>query len=77
MKNMVDVVVGIVIMLVVLFIVYLVVPIYSDNRIVCLGIIVIYALFGAVTYLLYTYKSKTIKNIFGNKLEKLFIKKSN
>ena len=77
MKNMVDVVVGIVIMLVVLFIVYLVVPIYSDNRIVCLGIIIIYALFGAVTYLLYTYKSKTIKNIFGNKLEKLFIKKSN
>ena len=77
MKNMVDVVVGIVIMLVVLFIVYLVVPIYSDNRIICLGIIVIYALFGAVTYLLYTYKSKTIKNIFGNKLEKLFIKKSN
>ena len=77
MKNLVDVVVGIVIMLVVLFIVYLVVPIYSDNRIVCLGIIIIYALFGAVTYLVYTYKSKTIKNIFGNKLEKLFIKKSN
>lgn len=77
MKNLVDVVVGIVIMLVILFIVYLVVPIYSDNRIACLGIVFVYALFGAITYLLYTYKSKTIKNIFGNKLEKLFIKKSN
>ena len=48
------------------------IPIYSDIRIVNLGIIIVYTLIGFLSYILYTYKSGTIKNIYGNKLIKLF-----
>ena len=76
-KNLIEVIIGIILMVIVLFVMSLVVPIYSDNRLVCLLIVFIYSLVGAFTYLFYTYKTHTMKAVFGDRLEKLFKKRSN
>ena len=76
-KYLIDIIVGIILMVIVLFVMSLVIPIYSKNRLICLLIVFIYSLIGAVTYLFYTYKTGTMKAVFGDKLEKLFKKRSN
>ena len=76
-KNVFDVVIGVIIMWVVLFMMSFVIPLSNDNRIVSLLIVFVYSLVGAVIFLFYTYKTKTMKRVFGDKLDKIFKKRSN
>ena len=76
-KNLIEVIIGIILMVIVLFVMSLIVPMYSENRLICLLIVFVYSLVGLVTYLFYTYKTRTMKAVFGDKLEKLFKKRSN
>ena len=66
-------------MIIVLFIVSLIIPVYSDIRIVNLFIILFYAFVGAVIYFIYAYKSNLIRNIFGKnfltKIKNILLKK--
>ena len=71
-KNFFDILCASILMIIVLYLMSRFIPIYSDIRIVNLGIIIVYTLIGFLSYILYTYKSGTIKNIYGNKLIKLF-----
>ena len=76
-KHLIEVIVGIIIMVVVLFLLSLFIKLDYNNRLMSLLVVFIYSLIGAVTYLFYTYKSGTMKAVFGDKLEKLFKKRSN
>lgn len=71
-KNFFDILCASILMIIVLYLISRFIPTYSDIRIVNLGIIIVYTLIGFLSYILYTYKSGTIKNIYGNKLVKLF-----
>ena len=61
-------------MIVVLFLMKFIIPIVSTTRIVNLFIILGYSIVGVIVYLLFTLKLGTIKNVFGDKLNKLFKK---
>lgn len=74
-KNFIDILCGTMIMIVVLYIVKIFVPVSSDVRIVNLFIIILYALIGGVVYLFYSWKMKVVKNIFGDRLDKILSKK--
>ena len=76
-KHLVEVIVGIIIMVVVLFLLSLFIKLDYNNRLMSLLVVFIYSFIGAVTYLFYTYKTGTMKAVFGDKLEKLFKKRSN
>ena len=57
-------------MIVILYLLKFIVPLYSTNRIFNIFIILFYSLIGIIVYFIYSLKTKTIKNIFGNKLFK-------
>ena len=76
-KHLIEVIVGIIIMVVVLFLLSLFIKLDYNNRLMSLLVVFIYSFIGAVTYLFYTYKTGTMKAVFGDKLEKLFKKRSN
>ena len=73
-RNFLDILSGCMLMVVMLFLVKSVIPIVSANRIVNLIIILGYTIIGGIVYLFFMWKTKTIQNVFGNKL-KGFIKK--
>lgn len=70
-KNIFDIFIGNVLMVITLFIISLVVPLSSASRVINIFIIILYAVVGACVYLLYMFKSGTIRNIFGDKINKL------
>ena len=74
-KNLMDILCGSVLMILVLFVIKFFIPIYSNSRIFNLFIILIYSLVGSLVYLLFAYKIGILKNVFGNKINKLFNKK--
>ncbi|MBQ2639739.1 MAG: polysaccharide biosynthesis protein [Bacilli bacterium] len=75
-KNFFDILCGSILMVIVLYLFKFVMPIYSDIRIMNLLIIIIYGIIGVLIYFIYTYKTKTIINIFGKSfLKKFKIKK--
>lgn len=78
-KNFIDILCGSILMIFVLFLVKLIVPIYSDNRIFNIFIILLYSFIGMVTYFIYVYKSRLIDKLFGNmvskKINRLLFKK--
>jgi uncharacterized Tic20 family protein len=75
----IEMMVGSILMIIILFIISLIVPVYSDIRIVNLFIILFYAVVGAIIYFIYAYKSNLIKNIFGKnfltKVKNILLKK--
>ena len=73
-KNFINILCGSMVMIIVLMIFRVFVPSYSTNRIMNLFIIILYMIVGVVVYFIFTYKTKTIKDIFGNKLIKYFKK---
>lgn len=73
-RNFLDILSGCMLMVVMLFLVKFVIPIVSANRIVNLFIILGYTIIGGIVYLFFMWKTKTIQNVFGNKL-KGFIKR--
>ena len=76
-KHLIEVIVGIILMVIVLFLLSLFIKLDSSNRVMSLLIVFIYSLVGSTTYFFYTYKTGTMKEVFGDKLEKLFKKRSN
>ena len=76
-KHLIEVIVGIILMVIVLFLLSLFIKLDSSNRVMSLLIVFIYSLVGSTTYFFYTYKTGTMKAVFGDRLEKLFKKRSN
>lgn len=71
-KNLMDIILGTMVMGFVLFIVQFVIPINSDVRFLNLFIILVYTLIGALVYILFSYKTGVIKRVFGKRLNNLF-----
>lgn len=61
---------GTVLMVIVLSIIRLIVPISVEARFLNILIIMVYAIIGMITYFIYMYKTKSIKEIFGDKFTK-------
>lgn len=70
LKRFVDIVCGAMLMIVVLILISLVIPTYSNVRLMNLLIICFYGMVGAIVYFVYAGKLKLTKNIFGNGLIK-------
>lgn len=66
-KNLIDTICGSILMIVSLFLVNLILP-STDSRIIHLIYIVIYVLIGALIYIVYMWNTKSMKRIFGNRL---------
>lgn len=69
-KNFIEIMCASLLMTVILYLLKFIVPLYSTNRIFNIFIILFYSLIGIIVYFIYSLKTKTIKNIFGNKLFK-------
>lgn len=74
-KQLINTLCGTVLMVLVLLIVKLIVPISSTSRFLNLPIIIIYTIIGGAVYLFYMYKTKSIEQVFGEKLINRFKKK--
>ena len=74
-KNFIDVLCASMIMIFVLFLIRFIVPISSDTRILNLGIILLYTVCGGCIYFFCTYRMKTVKHVFGDRISKYFQKK--
>lgn len=61
---------GTIIMVISLLVVKLIIPIYSQVRILNLLIVIIYSVIGCLVYIFYMYKTKSIKEIYGDKFLK-------
>ena len=66
-KNLIDTICGSMLMIVGLFLVNLILP-STDSRIIHLVYIVIYVAVGALIYVIYMWNTKSMKRIFGNRL---------
>lgn len=66
-KNLIDTICGSMLMIVGLFLVNLILP-STDSRIIHLVYIVIYVAVGALIYIVYMWSTKSMKRIFGNRL---------
>ena len=67
-KNFVDILCGSMVMTIILFLLRSIIPVFSDCRIMNLFIILVYSISGVIAYLIFAYRTKTIQNIFGNKI---------
>lgn len=61
------IIVGVIIMLAIMFAMTYIIPLKVEGRLLSFVIAVIYALIGGSVYLIYTYKTKTLENVFGKK----------
>lgn len=66
LKDFIEVMCASLLMIIMLFLLKFFIPVGVSNRILNIFIILIYTLVGGGVYLFYTYKSKTIKSIFGD-----------
>ena len=66
-KNFFDILCASMLMVVALYLCKVIIPVYSSIRINNLFIILIYLIIGLLVYIIFTYKSGTIMNVFGNK----------
>lgn len=66
-KNLIDTICGSMLMIVGLFLVNLILP-STDSRIIHLVYIVVYVAIGALIYIVYMWNTKSMKRIFGNRL---------
>lgn len=71
LKNLVDILCGAILMLLVLSLIKFIIPFNSMSKIVNIFIILFYALIGVAIYLLYTSRTKTIKNVFNYNIEEI------
>lgn len=72
----IDIICGAILMFIMMFLLKFIVPIYSNNRIINIPIIIIYTLVGGIVYFVYTYKMGIIQHVFGKSLiNKLFFRK--
>ncbi len=69
-KHFIDILCGSMLMSGILFLLKFIVPISSDIRLVNLLIILFYIVIGGFIYVLFTYKTGTIKHVFGKNIKK-------
>lgn len=62
-----NIIFGVILMLAVMFATTYIIPLKVEGRLLSFVIAVIYALIGGSVYLIYTYKTKTLENVFGKK----------
>lgn len=62
-----NIIFGVILMLAVMFAMTYIIPLKVKGRLLSFVIVVIYALIGGSVYLIYTYKTKTLENVFGKK----------
>ncbi len=74
-NNLLEIVLGAFIMFIVLYFLSLIIPIEVNGRIHSLLVILLYALVGIIVYFIYTYKTRLIKKVLGNKIDKYIHKK--
>lgn len=73
-KNFVDILVTTFLMVGLLFIMKFIVPSSVHSRLLNILIIALYSIVGGIFYLVFTFKTQIVKNVFGDKLNK-FIKR--
>jgi len=71
-KNIVNIVFSTLLMSCGLVLISFIIPTYTMNRVLNIVIIGVYAIIGMIIYFGITYKTKTIKDIFGDKINKYF-----
>ena len=69
-KHFIDILCGSMLMSGILFLLKFIVPISSDVRIVNLLIILFYGVVGGLVYVIFTYKTGTIRHVFGKNIKK-------
>lgn len=74
-KQLVNTLCGTVLMIISLLLVKLVVPLSSEFRFMNLPIIIVYTIVGGAVYLFYMYKTKSINQVFGDKILNKFKKR--
>lgn len=62
-----NIIFGVILMLAIMFATTYIIPLKVEGRLLSFVIAVIYALIGGTVYLIYTYKTKTLENVFGKK----------
>ncbi len=70
LKDFIEIMCASLLMIVVLFLCKFIVPISVSSRFLNIFIIIFYMFIGMSVYFIYTYKTKTIKSVFGNSLLK-------
>lgn len=70
LRNVIDVICGSLLMIFILFLFHYLIPLNFQNRIASLFVIFFYFIVGVITYLLYVYKTDTIKHVFGSNYSK-------
>ncbi len=71
-KNFINILFSSILMSCGLVILSFIIPTYTANRVMNILIILVYALVGAAIYFGITYRTKTIKDIFGDRINKIF-----
>ena len=69
-KHFIDILCGSMLMSGILFLLKFIVPISSNVRIVNLLIILFYGVVGGLVYVIFTYKTGTIRHVFGKNIKK-------
>ncbi len=75
-NNFIDILVATFLMVGLLFILKLVVPSSVKSRLLNILVIALYSVIGGIFYLVFTFKTQIVKNVFGNKLDRFIKKKS-
>ncbi len=74
-KNTIDIIFTTAIMVAVLVVLKMFVPAAVSSRLLNILIIILYAAIGGAFYLIFTYKTGIVKNVFGDRLEKIVKRK--
>jgi len=74
-KQLVNTLCGTVLMIIALLLVKLVIPLSSQSRFMNLPIIIVYTVVGGAVYLFYMYKTKSVNQVFGDKMLNKFKKR--
>ncbi len=74
-KQLVNTLCGTVLMIIALLLVKLVIPLSSQSRFMNLPIIIVYTVVGGAVYLFYMYKTKSVNQVFGDKILNKFKKR--
>ncbi len=67
-KELKNIFIGVILMVVSMYLLTFIIPLKVEGRVLSFIIAITYTIVGAVVYLGYTYKSKTLQNIFGEEM---------
>jgi hypothetical protein len=73
-NNGFNILIGSILMTVVLLVIKFIIPINVSSRLLCLLLIILYAIIGMTIYFVYSYKTGLFKDVLGNKFTKILNK---